>query len=157
MSCHRELYDNVKNTVAKLHVLRDSCTGIINTEKSSQKLTWFQGAATMLQEAVDELQKALRALEVDISIAKNEAKDWTHVERLIKKLDKFYDTQIPVALEDQGRPENRDQRAEDREQHVDFGFRIADCEFFERKESEVGDQRARVRSKGDVHKPLTDP
>ena len=111
MSSHSELYDNVKNTVAKLYVLRDSCTGIINTEKASQKLTWFQGAETMLQEAIDELEKALRGLEEEISIAEKEVKNWAHVERLIKKLDKFYHNRIPVSLEGPSQPKNRDQRA----------------------------------------------
>jgi hypothetical protein len=58
-----EFYDSLESIVAKLYVLRDSCTGIIHTEKSNPNLIWFQGAETLLQEAVDELQKALGALE----------------------------------------------------------------------------------------------
>ena len=56
------VYDSVENILAKLHVLRDSCTGVIHKEESNTNLIWFQGAETLLQEAVDELQKALRAL-----------------------------------------------------------------------------------------------
>ena len=63
MSNQGELYDSLESIVAKLHVLRDSCTGIIHTEKSNPNLIWFQGAETLLQEAVYELQKALGALE----------------------------------------------------------------------------------------------
>ena len=63
MSSHGEGYDRLESIVAKLYVLRDSCTGIIHTEKSNPNLIWFQGAEAMLQEAVDELQKALGALE----------------------------------------------------------------------------------------------
>lgn len=63
MSNQGELYDSLESIVAKLYVLRDSCTGIIHTEKSNPNLIWFQGAETLLQEAVDELQKALGALE----------------------------------------------------------------------------------------------
>ena len=63
MSNQGELYDNLESIVAKLYVLRDSCTGIIHTEKSNPNLIWFRGAETLLQEAVDELQKALGALE----------------------------------------------------------------------------------------------
>ena len=63
MSSHGEGYDRLENIVAKLYVLRDSCTGIIHTDKSNPNLIWFQGAEAMLQEAVDELQKALGALE----------------------------------------------------------------------------------------------
>ena len=57
------VYDSVENILAKLHVLRDSCTGVMHKEGSSTNLIWFQGAETLLQEAVDELQKALRGLE----------------------------------------------------------------------------------------------
>ena len=63
MSNHGELYDRLESIVAKLYVLRDSCTGIIHTDKSNPNLIWFRGAETLLQEAVDELQKALGALE----------------------------------------------------------------------------------------------
>ena len=63
MSNQGELYDGLESIVAKLYVLRDSCTGIIHTEKSNPNLIWFRGAETLLQEAVDELQKALGALE----------------------------------------------------------------------------------------------
>ncbi|RLA87261.1 MAG: hypothetical protein DRG34_05695 [Deltaproteobacteria bacterium] len=63
MSNQGELYDSLESIVAKLYVLRDSCTGIIHTEKSNPNLIWFRGAETLLQEAVDELQKALDALE----------------------------------------------------------------------------------------------
>jgi hypothetical protein len=63
MSKQGELYDNVEQILAKLYVLRDSCTGIIHTDESNSNLIWFQGAEAMLKEAVDGLQKALRALE----------------------------------------------------------------------------------------------
>ena len=63
MSNHGELYDSLESIVAKLYVLRDSCTGIIHTEKSNPNLIWFRGAETLLQEAVDKLQEALGALE----------------------------------------------------------------------------------------------
>jgi hypothetical protein len=62
MSNQGELYDSLESIVAKLYVLRDSCTGIIHTEKSNPNLIWFRGAETLLQEAVDKLQKALGAL-----------------------------------------------------------------------------------------------
>ena len=63
MSNQGELYDSLESIVAKLYVLRDSCTGVIHTEKSNPNLIWFRGAETLLQEAVDELQKTLGALE----------------------------------------------------------------------------------------------
>jgi hypothetical protein len=63
MSNQGELYDSLESIVAKLYVLRDSCTGILHTEKSNPNLIWFRGAETLLQEAVDGLQKSLGFLE----------------------------------------------------------------------------------------------
>lgn len=63
MASHGEVYDRVEGIVAKLYVLRDSCTGIIHTERSNPNLIWFQGSETLLQEAVDGLQGVLRVLE----------------------------------------------------------------------------------------------
>jgi hypothetical protein len=63
MASHGEVYDRVEGIVAKLYVLRDSCTGIIHTERSNPNLIWFQGSETLLQEAVDELQGVLRFME----------------------------------------------------------------------------------------------
>ena len=63
MSNQGEVYDGVERILAKLHVLRDSCAGVMHKEESNPNLIWFQGAETLLQEAVDELQKALRSLE----------------------------------------------------------------------------------------------
>jgi hypothetical protein len=63
MSGQGEVYDRVEGIVAKLYVLKDSCTGVIHTDKSNPNLIWFQGAEAMLQEAVGKLQKALRAME----------------------------------------------------------------------------------------------
>ena len=63
MASHGEVYDRVEGIVAKLYVLRDSCTGIIHTERSNPNLIWFQGSETLLQEAVDELQGVLGVLE----------------------------------------------------------------------------------------------
>ena len=63
MSSQGEVYDKMENILAKLHILRDSCTGVIHKDGPNPNLIWFQGAEAMLQEGVDELQKALRALE----------------------------------------------------------------------------------------------
>ena len=87
MSDHGELQDKVKNTVAQLYVLRDSCRGKMHTENSSENLAWFQGAEAILKKAVDNLQKALPALGQVNSTAEKEEEDWADVERLIRKLD----------------------------------------------------------------------
>ncbi len=63
MSSHGEVYDKIESILAKLHVLRDSCTGVIHKEGPNPNLIWFQGAEVMLQEGVNELQKVLRSLE----------------------------------------------------------------------------------------------
>ena len=63
MGNNGKAYDSVESVLAKLHVLRDSCTGVIHKEESNPNLIWFQGAEAMLREAVDELQKTLRTLE----------------------------------------------------------------------------------------------
>jgi hypothetical protein len=87
MSGHSELYDKVKNMVAKLYVLRDSCTGIIYSDNAGGNLSWFEGAEAILKEAVDELLEALLDLPLANSNAENEVKDLAKVERLIRKLD----------------------------------------------------------------------
>ena len=69
MSSHGEGYDRLESIIAKLYVLRDSCTGITHTDKSNPNLIWFRGAEAMLQEAVGELQKALGALESGEAVA----------------------------------------------------------------------------------------
>jgi hypothetical protein len=84
MSGHSELYDKVKNMVAKLYVLRDSCTGIIYGDKAGGNLSWFEGAEAILKEAVGEL---LREMPVATSNAEDEINDLAKVERLIRKLD----------------------------------------------------------------------
>jgi hypothetical protein len=91
MSGHSELYDKVKNMVAKLYVLRDSCTGIIYSDNAGGNLSWFEGAEAILKEAVGELQKALSELPVANSNAENEGKDLAKLERLIMKLDNSTD------------------------------------------------------------------
>ena len=63
MSGQGEAYDRVEGIVAKLCVLKDSCTGRISREEPNPNSIWFHGAEAILQEAVDNLQKALRGLE----------------------------------------------------------------------------------------------
>ena len=87
MSGEGELYDSVKNIVAKLYVLRHSCIGIIHNDKNDKNLSWFRGAESALKESVDKLQKVLLALTEVSSIGEKEKQDWAAVERLIRKLD----------------------------------------------------------------------
>jgi hypothetical protein len=55
-------YDSIEKVVAKLHVIRDSCTGVLNSESTNSHLLWFQGAEAMLIEVVEDLQRALDAV-----------------------------------------------------------------------------------------------
>ena len=93
MSGHSELYDKVKNMVAKLYVLRNSCTGIIYSDKAGGNLNWFEGAQTILKDAVDELLEALLDLPLANSNVENEVKDLAKVEHLIRKLDNSTDAE----------------------------------------------------------------
>jgi hypothetical protein len=63
MSKHGEIYDSVEKIVAKLYILKNSCAGVLNSEKSNPNSLWFQGAQAMLSETVDELGQALRTIE----------------------------------------------------------------------------------------------
>lgn len=55
-------HDSLEKVVAKLHVLRVSCTGVLNSGRANSDLVWFQGAEAMLVEAADDLQKAVNAM-----------------------------------------------------------------------------------------------
>jgi hypothetical protein len=63
MAGHGGVYDKLETILAKLFVLRDSCTGVIHKGDSTSNLIWFHGAETLLKEAVDDLQAAVRSLE----------------------------------------------------------------------------------------------
>ena len=63
MSKHGEIYDSVERAVARLHVLKNSCAGVLSSEKSKPNSLWFQGAEAMLHETVNELQTALQTME----------------------------------------------------------------------------------------------
>lgn len=58
-------HESIEKVVAKLHILRDSCTGVLNSGITSSHLLWFQGAQAMLIDVVDDLQRALNAVKSD--------------------------------------------------------------------------------------------
>lgn len=47
---------NIKDIVAKLYVLRDSCKGIIQSEAAGSSILWFEGAAALLHQVINQLQ-----------------------------------------------------------------------------------------------------
>ncbi len=63
MSKHGKIYESVEKIVAKLYILKNSCAGVLHSEKSNPNSLWFQGAQAMLSETVDELGQALRTIE----------------------------------------------------------------------------------------------
>ena len=85
-------HGNVEKVVAKLQVLRDSCTGVINSDRSNSHLLWFRGAEAMLIGAVDDLQRALNAVKsikpeetsASASIEEDASVDKTKVEKRAK-------------------------------------------------------------------------
>jgi len=70
-------HDSIEKVFAKLHVLRDSCTGVLNSDSTNSHLLWFQGAEAMLIEVVDNLQRALDAVK---SVEEEETSDQASVE-----------------------------------------------------------------------------
>ena len=59
MNIQGRVYDDLRKMIAKVAVLRDSCTGLLHTNKSDPDSMWLKGAEAMLKEAVDELQEIL--------------------------------------------------------------------------------------------------
>lgn len=53
-------YDRLKNTVAELYVLKESCKGTDYLQNSSTDTNWFKGAEAILHDAIGNLIKTLR-------------------------------------------------------------------------------------------------
>ena len=51
---------NIKDIIAKLYVVRDSCKGIIRSENAGSNILWFEGAAALLHQGINELQNRLQ-------------------------------------------------------------------------------------------------
>jgi uncharacterized protein YukE len=51
---------SIKDIVAKLYVVRDSCKGIIHSEDAGSSILWFEGAAALLHQGINELQNRLQ-------------------------------------------------------------------------------------------------
>ena len=60
---------NVKNTVSKLIVLKNSCRGVSRLEESDENVNWYEGAEAMICEVIDQLQKALQKTETQTVIS----------------------------------------------------------------------------------------
>jgi hypothetical protein len=58
-------YHLLKNTVAKLFVLRESCKGNYFTQNPDNDLIWLQGAEAILQDAIANLIKTLSFIDIN--------------------------------------------------------------------------------------------
>ena len=57
-------YTLLKNTVAQLYVLRESCKGnFYHSQKSYEDIIWFKGAEAILQDAILNLIKTLQFID----------------------------------------------------------------------------------------------
>jgi uncharacterized protein YukE len=53
----------IKDIVAKLYVVRDSCKGIAHSEDAGANILWFEGASALLHQGINQLQRELQTLE----------------------------------------------------------------------------------------------
>jgi hypothetical protein len=65
----KEFCFNVKDTVTKLIVLKNSCRGVSLLEESDENANWFEGAESIICEVIDQLQKALQKTEIQTVIS----------------------------------------------------------------------------------------
>ena len=53
----------IKDIVAKLYVVRDSCKGIVLSEDAGANILWFEGASALLHQGINQLQDELQTLD----------------------------------------------------------------------------------------------
>jgi hypothetical protein len=53
-----DLHERLKKVLTKLYTLRDSCRGIIITERYPPDFSWFEGAAGICEEANGRIREA---------------------------------------------------------------------------------------------------
>jgi len=56
--------DRLEDTIAQLYVLHDSCKGMYHTNKMDNDNIWFQGAMSILQDAITNLIKTLQFINI---------------------------------------------------------------------------------------------
>jgi len=56
------LCDHVLNVCLKLQTLRNSCSGVFQTQTYPPSITWFDGAAAICQEAIDWIEEVVLIL-----------------------------------------------------------------------------------------------
>ena len=76
--------NGIKDSISKLFILRDSCTGTCITQKDNPNIMWFEGAAILLQQGVDKLKSAQQKID---SNAQDAGKDFNcNVKETVSKL-----------------------------------------------------------------------
>ncbi len=58
-----DLHSHLKKVLGKLYTLRDSCRGILITQRYPPDFAWFEAAAAICQEANDRIREASGVLE----------------------------------------------------------------------------------------------
>ncbi len=53
-----DLHERLKKILTKLYTLRDSCRGIIITQRYPSDFSWFEAAAGISDEAIDHIREA---------------------------------------------------------------------------------------------------
>jgi hypothetical protein len=54
----------IKDIVSKLYVLRDSCKGVAHTDSGDSNVLWFEGAAAILHQGINQLQNGLQIIDI---------------------------------------------------------------------------------------------
>ena len=52
----------IKDIVSKLYVLRDSCKGVAHAESGDSNVLWFEGAAALLHQGINQLQNVMKII-----------------------------------------------------------------------------------------------
>jgi len=84
MSKKAKKNNGIKDCISRLFILRDSCTGTCIAQKDNPHIIWFEGAAALLQQGVDNLKSAQHVID---SGGENSSKDFiSNVKNVVSKL-----------------------------------------------------------------------
>jgi hypothetical protein len=76
--------DGIKDSISKLFILKDSCTGTCITQKDAPNIIWFEGAALLLKQGLDKLKSAKQKIDSD---SEGASKDfYSYVNDTVSKL-----------------------------------------------------------------------
>ena len=56
-------FAGIKDSIANLFILKDSCQGTCMTQKDNPNIIWFEGATMLLQQSVDNLNSANKKID----------------------------------------------------------------------------------------------